>query len=102
MDVGENEVQVQNRISYYLARAMKSDVSSPVYFKEFNFKIHQLLIVNLEVFLAPAFAKGIDWRMFAQQEVMGLRSRIAGSFILNKMAVNRGLEVPGFFIGNQA
>jgi hypothetical protein len=81
---------------------MKSDVSSPVDLEEFDFIIHQLLIVDLEVFLAPTFPQGIDWRMFAEQEVMSLGSRIAGSLILNKMVVNRGLEVPGFFIGNQA
>jgi hypothetical protein len=33
---------------------------------------------------------------------MSLGKRITGSFIFNEMAVNRGLEVPGFLIGNKA
>ena len=102
VDIRKDQIEVEDRISHQLSRSVEGDVATAIDFEILNLMIVESNLVKLEMVFASTLSKRKYRGMLAQQEVMVLGYRVPGPFILNEILVETGLDVPGFFIRDQA
>lgn len=95
-DVSKKLLQVQNRITHQLTRAMEGDIAPPVSFYILDVALGQLCIADQKVAFLSAFAQGVHQRMLAKQQVM--RRRLHPFIFGHALALGRNRLLQQLFL----